>query len=57
MSCLSIITFPSSGSSNFVRILKRVDLPDPLGPINATIEPGAMARSKFSWIVHTFSPD
>jgi len=41
----SISTSPSVGSSKLPAIVSNVDLPDPLGPITATIDPGLTARS------------
>jgi hypothetical protein len=36
--------------------LNRVDFPDPLGPTNATIDPGATFKLKFSYRLPKISP-
>lgn len=52
----SIMIFPSYASSNLVSMLKRVDFPEPLGPTNATIEPGLMFKLKLSQMARTLMP-
>jgi hypothetical protein len=39
---------PESGFSWPVMILKRVDLPAPLGPMTPTIPPGGSVKDRFS---------
>ena len=43
-SCPQTITSPLVGSSRLPAMVSRVDLPDPLGPITATIDPASTER-------------
>jgi hypothetical protein len=45
---LERLTIPSSGFSSPTAILNRVDLPEPLGPTRAILEPGLICQEKFS---------